>query len=92
MRPAPLPEPAGLDLREVGIGTVIWALGYSYDFGWIACDVFDASGAPMHRRGVTQVPGLFFLGLRRMHKVKSAFLWGVGEDAAHLAEQIAGQT
>jgi putative flavoprotein involved in K+ transport len=34
------------------------------------------------------VPGLYFLGLPRMHKVKSAFLWGVGEDAEHLANHI----
>lgn len=90
-RPPPLPELESLDLRAVGIGTIVWALGYGRDFGWIACDVLDASGAPVQRRGVTQVPGLFFLGLPRMHKVKSTFLWGVGEDAAHLAKHIAGR-
>ena len=89
-RPA-LPEPEGLDLRQAGIGTVIWALGYGYDFAWIECPVLDGKGAPLHRRGVTQVPGLYFLGLPRMHKVKSAFLWGVGEDAAHIADLIHGR-
>lgn len=39
-------------------------------------------------RGVTATPGLYFLGLSHLHKVKSAFLWGVGEDAAYLAEHI----
>ena len=34
------------------------------------------------------MPGVYFLGLPRLHKVKSAFLWGVGEDAAYLAEHI----
>jgi putative flavoprotein involved in K+ transport len=89
-RPVRLPEPDSVDLRAAGIGAIIWALGYDRDFGWINCDVLDASGAPLHRRGVTKVPGLFFLGLPRMHKVKSAFLWGVGEDAEHLAKHIAG--
>ena len=67
---------------------MIWATGYRYDFGWIKCAVLDAKGRPIHRRGVTAVPGLYFLGLPRLHKVKSAFLWGVGEDAAYLAEHI----
>ena len=30
----------------------------------------------------------YFLGLPWMHKVKSSFLYGVGEDAEHLAEMI----
>lgn len=90
-RPPPLPETATLDLRAVGIATVIWATGYRYDFGWIACPVLDPQGAPVQRRGVTSVPGLYFLGLPRMHKVKSAFFWGVGEDAAYIAEHIAAR-
>ena len=84
----PVPEPGVLDLGQAGIGTVIWALGYGCDFAWIKCPVFDDTGAPLHRRGVARVPGLYFLGLPRLHKIKSAFLWGVGEDAAHIADRI----
>ena len=80
-----------LDARSAGIASVIWAIGYRYDFGWIKCAAFDANGSPVHRRGVTATPGLYFLGLPRLHKVKSAFLWGVGEDAAYLAEHIASR-
>jgi putative flavoprotein involved in K+ transport len=87
-----LPEPESLDLRRSGVSTVIWALGYSYDFAWIRCPVLDGKGTPSHQRGVTKIPGLYFLGLPRLHKVKSAFLWGVGEDAAHIAEQIQDRT
>jgi putative flavoprotein involved in K+ transport len=76
------------DMRPAGITSVIWAVGYRYDLGWLKCAVLDASGRPVHRRGVTAVPGVYFLGLPRLHKVKSAFLWGVGEDAAYLAEHI----
>jgi putative flavoprotein involved in K+ transport len=86
--PETLPEIDTLDLRDANITTVIWATGYRYDFGWMDCPVFDMQGAPVQRRGVTEVPGLYFLGLPRMHKVKSAFLWGVGEDAEHLANHI----
>ena len=87
-QPSDLPEIEVLDLRDAGIGTVIWALGYGYDFGWIDSSVLDPRGTPVQKRGVTAVPGLYFLGLPRMHKVKSAFLWGVGEDAEYLAQQI----
>ena len=91
-RRAHLPEPKKLDLRDAGIGTVIWALGYGNDFSWIGCDVIDARGAPVQQRGVTSVPGLYFLGLPCMHKVKSSFLWGVGEDAEFLANHIEGRS
>jgi putative flavoprotein involved in K+ transport len=77
-----------LDIGAAGITSVIWATGYRYDFGWVKCAVLDASGKPVHRRGVTAVPGVYFLGLPRLHTVKSAFLWGVGEDAAYLAQHI----
>lgn len=77
-----------LDPRAANITTVVWATGYRYDFGWIDCPVFDEGGAPVQKRGLTAVPSLYFLGLPRMHKVKSAFLWGVGEDAEYLADHI----
>ena len=89
--PEALPEVHTLDLRDTKISTVIWATGYRYDFAWIDCPVFDKQGAPEQRRGVTGIPGLYFLGLPRMHKVKSAFLWGVGEDAEYLANHIAAR-
>ena len=89
--PAALPEIDTLDLAAANVTSVVWATGYRYDFGWIDCPVLDMAGAPVQRRGVTGVPGLYFLGLPRMHKLKSAFLWGVGEDAEHLANHIVTQ-
>jgi putative flavoprotein involved in K+ transport len=83
---APVPE---LDIHISRIRSVIWATGYRYDFRWIDCPVLDKNGKPKQRRGVTSVPGLYFLGLPRLHKVKSSFLWGVGEDAGYLAGRIA---
>ena len=88
--PEPTGDIASLDLRAAGIGSVIWATGYRYDFDWIDLDVFDPSTrAPRHRRGVTEVPGAYFLGLPMLHKTKSSFLSGVGEDADFLADRIA---
>ena len=78
-----------LDLRAENINAVICATGYGLDLGWIDIPVFDADGEPIHRRGITSVPGLTFLGLQWLSKMKSSFLSGVGDDAAVLADHIA---
>ena len=78
-----------LDLHAEGIGTVIWATGYTLDFGWIDLPVLDRRGMPIHRLGVTDVPGLHFLGLPFLSKMSSSFLFGVGDDADRLGASIA---
>jgi putative flavoprotein involved in K+ transport len=81
-----------LDISADGIGAVIWATGYGVDFSWIDVPVLDARGEPVHRRGVTEVPGLYFLGLQWLSKMSSSFLSGVGDDAADLADYIAARS
>jgi putative flavoprotein involved in K+ transport len=78
-----------LDLQSAGISTIIWASGYKLDFGWVQIPVFDEVGYPVHQRGVTAFPGLYFLGLHWLYKTKSVLLLGVGEDAAFIASAIA---
>jgi len=78
-----------LNLAEAGITSIIWATGYALDFGWIKLDAFDAQGRPIHERGVSNVPGLYFLGLAWLSRRASAFIWGVWHDAAYIAEHIA---
>ena len=78
-----------LDLGQSDIHAVIWATGYDVDFSWIDLPVRASSGEPVHRGGVTEVPGLYFLGLPYLSKLYSAFLSGVGDDAAVLAGHIA---
>jgi len=68
---------------------VIWATGYALDFGWVDIPAFDESGTPIHRRGVTDVPGLYFLGLQWLSRMESTLINGVGYDAAYLADHIA---
>ena len=77
-----------IDLRRSHIQAVIWATGYDLDFRWIDLPILDARGEPIQERGVTSAPGIYLLGLAWMHKVKSSFLYGVGEDARYLAERI----
>ncbi len=80
-----------LNLRDANISTVIWATGYVGDFDWVNLPVFDAEGSPMHRRGVSPVPGLYFLGFPWLNSRKSGIIYGVGEDAHYIADAIAGQ-
>jgi putative flavoprotein involved in K+ transport len=80
-----------LNLRDAGITAIVWATGYALDFGWLKVDAFDERGAPVHRRGVSAVPGLYFLGLPWLSRRQSGFVFGAEHDATHLAEHIAGR-
>ena len=90
--PACVTDPLrALDLAEAGVGTVLWATGYALDYGWLAVDTFDDKGRPIHQRGVSQVPGIYFLGLPWQSRRGSSFIWGVWHDAKFIADQIAIQ-
>lgn len=80
-----------LDLAKAGITTIIWATGYALDFGWLQFDVMDERGRPAHQRGVSTVPGFYFLGLAWLSRRASPFIWGVWHDAKYIAEQIAAK-
>jgi putative flavoprotein involved in K+ transport len=83
-----------LNLNDAGVGAIVWASGFRCDFDWVKLPIFDEGGEPVHRRGVSQSPGIYFLGLRWLYKRRSSFLLRAGpaEDAAYLAEQITGRT
>jgi putative flavoprotein involved in K+ transport len=90
------PGVAGADGRTVrftdgtslGVGTVVWATGYRADYSWIDIPGVVREGKVIHRRGVTGVPGLYFLGLTWQHTRGSALLGFVGDDASYLAGLI----
>ena len=77
-----------LDIKDAGITTVIWACGFSFDFGMVKFPVFDDFGFPVTQRGKTRFPGLFFLGMPWLYQQRSGLLLGVGDDAACVAEEI----
>jgi len=97
--PADAPDPNAdcaspvrrLDLKEADVSTVIWATGFTADYSWIRLPVVDQKGMPVHRRGVSAVQGIYFLGLQWLHTRKSGLIRGVGEDAAYLAGVISEQ-
>jgi putative flavoprotein involved in K+ transport len=82
------PQPLELDLAKAGITTVIWASGYRMDFGWIDMPIFDEFGVPRNDRGVSEMPGLYFIGLPWLHNLLSSNLMGIGHDARHLAGRM----
>jgi putative flavoprotein involved in K+ transport len=66
------------------------ATGYRPDHSWIELPVVDERGRAHHRRGVTDVAGLYFLGLTWQHTRGSALLGWVKDDAEFIADQIVG--
>lgn len=91
--PACVTDPIrSLNLAERGITTVIWATGFKFDYGWLhAPDALDDIGRPVHQRGVSKVPGLYFVGLPWQSRRGSSFIWGVWYDAKFVVDQIAIQ-
>ena len=73
------------------VGVVVWATGYRSDYAWIHIPGVVREGHVVHRRGVTEVPGLYFLGLSWQHTRGSALLGFVADDAAYVADRIARQ-
>ena len=83
------PERIYLGSRK--IGTVIWATGYRRHYPWLrvrgAC---GPDGEILQRHGITPVPGLYTIGIRFQSRRTSHFIGGAGQDAAELADVIAG--
>ena len=76
------------DGSEMDVRAVIWATGFRNDHSWIDAPIFDDWNRLVHRRGVTDSPGLYFLGLTWQHTRGSALIGWVADDAAYIADQI----
>lgn len=76
------------DGTGLGVRAVVWATGFRLDHSWIDVPIFDDRGRVAHRRGVTDSPGLYFLGLSWQYTRGSALIGWVGEDARYLAHRI----
>jgi len=80
--------PTELDLAALHITNVIWSTGFRLDFNWIELDLHLRDGYPEQTQGVSRHPGLYFMGLQLMHTRKSGLIFGVGEDAGHVAAHL----
>jgi putative flavoprotein involved in K+ transport len=70
------------------IRAVIWCIGFAADLGWVKAPVFDDSHYPTHDRGITAVPGLYFIGLPWLYTWGSGRFSGVGRDAQHIVGRM----
>jgi len=100
--PPPEPDPAdepdtnamcassmrSVDLEKESIRSIIWATGFTADFSYLKCHVIGGSGRPVHRNGISNVAGLYFVGLPWLRKRKSGIINGIVEDAAFIAENV----
>ncbi len=84
----PSEEVLTLDYRAAGISSVIWCIGYRSDYRWIDLPLFDGKGYPQHSRGVTSMPGVYFLGLPWLYTWGSGRFSAIARDAHYLADQI----
>lgn len=85
-RPAQNTE--SLDYLAAGITSVVWAIGFSADYRWVDLPVFNGRGHPAHRRGVSPVPGVYFMGLAWQNTWGSGRFADVGKDAEHVLGHI----
>jgi putative flavoprotein involved in K+ transport len=78
-----------VDGTNVVVKNIIWATGFKPDYSWIDIPtVLNGQGKPVHKRGISPIEGLYFLGLPWQYKRGSALLGGVGEDAHYLFNYI----
>ena len=80
-----------LDLAAAGITTIIWATGFTFDFGWLDVDAFHPDGTPFHKRGISSEQGIYFLGLPELTNRASSFIYGCWYDAKYIATHIGVQ-
>jgi putative flavoprotein involved in K+ transport len=77
------------DGSDLEVDAVLWATGYRSDYSWIKLPILDEDGQLGHRRGVTDVLRLYFLGLPWQHTRGSALIGFIKDDAEFIAEKIA---
>jgi putative flavoprotein involved in K+ transport len=76
-----------VDIRAAAVSAIVWATGFRADFSWVHAPVLE-DGRPVHYRGVTEAPGLFFLRIAPFYKRRATLIDGLDEDAGFLADQI----
>jgi putative flavoprotein involved in K+ transport len=80
------------DGSTLDVSNVIWCTGFRGNFPWIDLPIFDDQGSPRHANGVvTEVPGLYFVGLQFLYALSSSMIHGVGRDAARISDAVAAR-
>jgi putative flavoprotein involved in K+ transport len=81
-----------LNLKENNINSIIWTTGFIGDFSYLKLPVFNENGTLVHHEGISDIEGLYFLGLPWLRKRKSGIIYGIGEDAEFIAEKLSAHS
>lgn len=74
------------------IKNIVWATGFKPNFDWIENIELDDSQYPKNFRGVSEIEGLYYLGLPWLYTRGSATLGGVKKDAKYLSKYFKEKT
>lgn len=67
---------------------VIWALGYEDATAWLEVNGAAVPGGFLEERGVSPIPGLFYVGREWQNSRASGLICGVSSDARVIAEHV----
>jgi putative flavoprotein involved in K+ transport len=79
---------ASLDLKENNINSIIWSTGFDHDHSYIKLPVFDEKGKLIHKDGIPEFPGIYFLGYPWLRTRKSPILFGIIEDVKFVVDKL----
>jgi putative flavoprotein involved in K+ transport len=79
---------ASLNLIENNITSIIWTTGFVGDFSYLKLPIFNDDGMLKHNNGISDIEGLYFLGLPWLRKRKSGIILGIREDAEFIANKL----
>ncbi|AFY37861.1 monooxygenase FAD-binding protein [[Leptolyngbya] sp. PCC 7376] len=82
------PENPSQSIAVSDVDAIIWSTGFHFNYGWVDLPAFDELGEPVHERGVSELDGLYFLGLPWLYTWGSGRFSGVARDAEYLAGKI----
>lgn len=77
-----------LNFKEHNITSIIWTTGFNGDFSYLKFPVFDSNGSPVHKNGLSEIKGLYFLGLPWLRKRGSGMVLGINDDAPFITQEI----
>ena len=82
-------ERTQLAVEKSKITDIVWCIGFIPEYSWLDVPVFNGRGYPGHFRGITEYPGLYFVGLPWLHTWGSGRFSGIARDAEFLVNEIA---
>jgi len=78
-----------LNLKEHNIKSIIWTTGFNGNFSYLKLPIsFANDGNPKHINGISEIKGLYFLGLPWLRMRKSSMIFGINDDAAFIADAV----